>query len=97
MISDCQPAVPRSPEPSEMTLYLPRICQLAADVAEFNRRFTSDEFAGKISNLSGTRARSSVLGSIELSVRYGLRGLKIAILAISRLFAAYQIQRALPR
>ena len=32
---------------------------MAADVAEFNRRFASDEFAGKISNLSGARATSS--------------------------------------
>jgi hypothetical protein len=32
---------------------------LAADVAEFNRRFASDEFAGKISNLSGARSTSS--------------------------------------
>jgi hypothetical protein len=32
---------------------------LAADVAESNRRFASDEFAGKISNLSGARSTSS--------------------------------------
>jgi hypothetical protein len=32
---------------------------LAADVAEFNRRLASDEFAGKISTLSGARATSS--------------------------------------
>jgi hypothetical protein len=29
---------------------------LAADVAEFNRRFASDEFAGSVSNLSGARS-----------------------------------------
>src|SRR5882757_7017867 len=32
---------------------------LAADVAEFNRRFASDKFAGEISNLSGARSTSS--------------------------------------
>ena len=29
---------------------------LAADVAEFNRRFAADEFAGNVSNLFGARS-----------------------------------------
>jgi hypothetical protein len=32
-----------------------RRCVLAADVAEFNRRLASDEFAGSVSNLSAVR------------------------------------------
>ena len=33
-----------------------KIYILAADVAEFNRRFASDEFAGSVSNLSVVRS-----------------------------------------
>ena len=36
-----------------------RRCILAADVADFNRRFALDEFAGKISSLSSARSTSS--------------------------------------
>jgi len=49
---------------------------LAADVAEFNRRIASDEFAGAISNLSRTlgktKERKVVLGGpCEVSVATG--------------------------